>query len=83
MTDSGLGTMTRCAEVIPGECISISIAHFQVVLYLVFKSRPRAHLSYENEFYLHVNETRFHKNSLMHKDSLWRRGTRQHENGLS
>jgi len=35
------------------------IGHFQMVLSLFFKEKPRANLSYENEFYLHVHENSF------------------------
>ena len=41
--------------------------------------------SYENDFYLHENETaggvHFHKNSS-HLDSFWNRGTIELRNGL-
>ena len=82
MTDSGLGIMTRCAEVISWECISISIAHFQADCAL-FSNQGQVHnLSYENEFYLHVNETRFHMNGYAPKLPLRKRSRREHENGL-
>ena len=41
--------------------------HFRIVLCLFFKARPRANLSYENEFYLHVNETSFSYRRLCSK----------------